>query len=139
MLTFLRRLPKPPPQFVREHDSQKPSSGLKPCWNPRPLSGGRNSESTSGPTREGRNASRRGEYYELSMASYNSGLARTTKRTPTAPREGLFWSRKHSTGLVSVKIRLLFLNGHPATPVLRTAGFHCKQCRNADTLFRKLS
>jgi hypothetical protein len=68
MLIFLRHIPKPAPQFIREHHSEKPRSGLKPCRSARPLFEGRNSESTSGPTRGGRNASRRGEYYELSMA-----------------------------------------------------------------------
>ena len=51
----------------------------------------------------------------------NSVLARTTKRTPPAPREGLFWSRKHSAGLISVEMGLSFLNEHPAAPVFRTA------------------
>ena len=68
MLIFLRDMSEAAPQFVREHDSERPPSGLNPCWNPRPLLGGHNSESTSEPTRGGRNASRRGEYYELSMA-----------------------------------------------------------------------
>jgi hypothetical protein len=44
----------------------------------------------------------------------NSVLAWTTKQTPPAPREGLFWFIKHSTGLVSVKTGLLFLMDHPA-------------------------
>ena len=51
----------------------------------------------------------------------NTVFARTTKRMPPAPRGGLFWSRKKSTGLVSVKMGLSFLNELPATPVLRTA------------------
>ena len=61
----------------------------------------------------------------LYLACLNEGrnavFARTTKRTPPAPREGLFWSRKPFTWLVSVKMGISFLIGHPATPVLRTA------------------
>ena len=51
----------------------------------------------------------------------NSGFARTTKWTPLAPREGLFWSRKRSAGLVLVKMGLFFFNELPAAAVLRTA------------------
>jgi len=68
MLILLRHVPMAASQFARKHDSGKLLSGLKPCWNPRRLYEGLNLQSTSGPTRGGRSASRRGEYYELSMA-----------------------------------------------------------------------
>ena len=68
MLIFLRHIPEAALQFILEHGSEKPRTQCKRSWNPRRFYGARNSESTSGPTRGGRNASRRGEYYELSMA-----------------------------------------------------------------------
>ena len=125
MLIFLWYILKAAPQFVREHDSEKPWTRSIRFRNPRPLSGGRNSESTSGPTRGGRKTKRfskrgilwiiNGSHSRLSkvtqnqpclgflvfcvfLASLNEGrnsvIARTTKRTPPAPQEGLFWSSK---------------------------------------------
>ena len=60
-----------------------------------------------------------GVFFASLGAWRNTVFVLTTKRTPSAPREGLFLSRKQSTGLVSVKTGLLFLIENPATPVLR--------------------